>query len=519
MLQRKFDNILEGLFPDGGAVLLAISGGSDSICMAELFRNTSVRGVSFAVAHCNFHLRREESDGDAAMVEKWSNEAGIRFHKADFDTEEYASSHSVSIEMAARELRYGWFARLCKSEGYDALAVAHNANDNAETLILNLLRGTGLRGLCGIRSETTVPVAEPGLGGVRLVRPLLSVSREEISAFLNERGIVPREDRTNAETLYKRNKIRHLVLPVFGEINPSFLDTFSRETRHFEEEWQILDEYYRNAVGDILLPVRDGELRRVDLDGLRRQPHLEYILYRLLEPYGFRDGNLSVLAGQIKSGEELAGKRFDAQDGYALIFSSGSFSVIPSAFAGPQPECVVIRGEGEYMLGGRKITVSVLENAEPSRKPEVMTLNASAVSFPLVIRTWQPGDWFVPFGMRGRKKLSDWFTDRKSDALDKRASLVVCSPAFAKGDISAANPARSAGKPDGANGGVASACDSVTHDVINTAGADTHAAHTSSDSCHIAAVIGYTSGRRVSQIDDSLKIVGKQNGVVRIEVG
>ena len=177
-MQKAFDKILKGLLPEGETALLAVSGGVDSMCMAELFR-ISMSHPSFAVAHCNFHLRGDDSDSDASLVRKWAEDAGVPFHQADFDTEEYAASHSMSIEMAARELRYDWFARLCKDKGYYGVSVAHNANDNAETLILNLLRGTGLRGISGMKEMSEVAVSNDGLAGVRLIRPLLGFTREQ----------------------------------------------------------------------------------------------------------------------------------------------------------------------------------------------------------------------------------------------------------------------------------------------------------------------------------------------------
>lgn len=168
-MQERFDRILKGLLPDGEAVLLAVSGGVDSMCMAELFLNTTAK-VRFALAHCNFHLRGEESDSDEALVRAWAESHGVIFIKKDFDTKEYAASNGVSIEMAARELRYTWFAEVCRERGFAALAVAHNANDNAETMILNMLRGTGVKGMTGMRGSSLLPGSD-----ARLIRPLLGL--------------------------------------------------------------------------------------------------------------------------------------------------------------------------------------------------------------------------------------------------------------------------------------------------------------------------------------------------------
>ncbi|MCR5003405.1 MAG: tRNA lysidine(34) synthetase TilS, partial [Bacteroidales bacterium] len=200
--------------------LLAVSGGADSMCLAELFLGSSL-GLKFAVAHCNFTLRGKESDGDEAFVRAWAEEHGVRFYSKRFETETYAKEKGISIEMAARDLRYSWFNEICLKDGYEAVCVAHNLNDNAETLVLNLLRGTGSRGICGMAPKSAVPVA----GGVTLLRPMLEFSRKEIVAFL-ETG--HREDCTNADCEYKRNKVRNQIFPLFEEINPSFLRTIGR---------------------------------------------------------------------------------------------------------------------------------------------------------------------------------------------------------------------------------------------------------------------------------------------------
>ena len=252
-MEKSFERIAGGLISQGETVLLAVSGGIDSMCMAELAYRC---GYDFAVAHCNFHLRGEESDGDEALVREWAESRGVRFHRADFDTYAYAERYSVSIEMAARDLRYDWFLEVCEQNGYQVLAVAHNANDNAETLILNLLRGTGLRGLTGMRADGNVPA--PGGENVRMIRPLFGFSRKEIEDYAASAGVKYREDHTNRETVYKRNKLRHNVFPVFEEINPSFLNTFAREMEVFAQQNKIAEEYFLLNAGDVIEPVLEG---------------------------------------------------------------------------------------------------------------------------------------------------------------------------------------------------------------------------------------------------------------------
>lgn len=328
MIQKSFDRTIVGLVPEKETALLAVSGGIDSICLASLFLNSSA-GRRFAVAHCNFHLRGEDSDSDEALVAAWCGRNGVRYHKADFDTEQYASSHSVSIEMAARELRYDWFASLCKDNGYYGVAVAHNANDNAETLILNLLRGTGLRGVTGMQAESVVPVTRDELSGVRLLRPMLSFSRKQIEEYVAANSLEYHDDRTNAETVYKRNRIRHLVFPVFESLNPSFLTTFAREMNAFSEVQEIADDYFNSVRESVCEPAGKDELLRVNAVRLCHLKHYKYVLYRLLETYGFRDRLLEPVVRLLESGKTFSGKVFEAP-GYELI-TAGEFLIVRKA--------------------------------------------------------------------------------------------------------------------------------------------------------------------------------------------
>ncbi len=226
-------------------LLVAVSGGIDSMCLAEKVR---LEGGPFAIAHCNFSLRGEASDGDEAFVKDWAASHGIPFHAKRFDTQAFASAQGISVEMAARRLRYRWFGELCREHGYEAVAVAHNANDNAETLILNLLRGTGLRGITGMKASGFIP--DPDFGDIPLLRPLLGLTREEIEAFARAHKLSWREDATNAENDYKRNKIRNLVFPVFREINPSFIQTLNRDMERFSAEADAPEPF----VASLLVP-------------------------------------------------------------------------------------------------------------------------------------------------------------------------------------------------------------------------------------------------------------------------
>lgn len=376
MIQKSFDRTIVGLVPEKETALLAVSGGIDSICLASLFLNSSA-GRRFAVAHCNFHLRGEDSDSDEALVAAWCGRNGVRYHKADFDTEQYASSHNVSIEMAARELRYDWFASLCRDNGYYGVAVAHNANDNAETLILNLLRGTGLRGVTGMQVETVVPVTRDELSGVRLLRPMLSFSREQIEEYVAANSLEYHDDRTNAETVYKRNRIRHLVFPVFESLNPSFLTTFAREMNAFSEVQEIADDYFISVRESVCEPAGKDELLRVNAVRLSHLKHYKYVLYRLLEEYGFRDRLLEPVVRLLESGKTFSGKVFEAP-GYELITAGECLIVRKAAQVVPEnpviSELADVHGDRANLQGDLRggVTVGTPVGVQGGKRGSVM---------------------------------------------------------------------------------------------------------------------------------------------------
>ena len=287
-------------------ILLAVSGGIDSMYLLhrapELFP-----GASFAVAHCNFTLRGEESDEDEAFVRKACEEKGLECFVRRFDTAAVAAREGISVEMAARNLRYAWFTELCREHGFEALATAHNANDNAETLIINLLRGSGTKGLRGIPSQGSV------------LRPLLETGRDEIRKWMTGHGLPWREDRTNGENDAHRNKIRNLVFPVFSQINPSFVRTFSEDMARIRQADDIADDYYRDAASRIVSPGSNGGILEIAVPGLLALKHWKYVLWRIIEDYSFSAptfGKLCALLERYRSEPAgtvtLSGKSFQA---------------------------------------------------------------------------------------------------------------------------------------------------------------------------------------------------------------
>ncbi|MBQ8838646.1 MAG: tRNA lysidine(34) synthetase TilS [Bacteroidales bacterium] len=429
-------------------ILLAVSGGIDSMCMASLFASLEP-SVPFAMAHCNFRLRGAESDGDEEFVRQWAEAHNIVLHRTSFDTEEYAVKHGVSIEMAARELRYGWFARLCMENGYVATAVAHNANDNAETLILNLLRGAGLKGISGMSVISDLPCTD--VKGLKVVRPLLGFTRRQIEGYMFFNKVPYREDSTNASSDYKRNLIRNEVFPLFERINPSFVSTLNREMGYFSEAADIVSDWcnasrpsFRPSEASLSFRPSEASLSfrpseasgGIPLYSLLAEKHWRYLLYHMLEPYGFNSATLSSLEELLVSSRTVSGKRFESHD-YILYVERDVLHVVPKVAgqagndvmkAGNDAAVCVVRVPGTYHFNGRTIIVELLKRTPdmPFKQPEgTLVFDAERLRFPFVLRKWRLGDWMIPLGMKGKKKVSDIFADLKYDTFKKSSSIIL----------------------------------------------------------------------------------------------
>lgn len=401
-------------------ILLAVSGGIDSMCLAE----KSVRsGQDFAVAHCNFHLRGADSDADAGFVADWARRHGVAFFCKDFDTAAYAAEQGISIEMAARELRYGWFAELCRTEGFSAVAVAHQADDRRETFLLNLLRSSGGKGLRGMQERSVVPGTD-----IPLLRPLLGMSRAEIETYMRSIGATWREDGSNLDTTIRRNRIRHDLMPLLAELNPSCGEALDRAMRHIGSLQDVADTWFESVRPTVVDPT-DGSIL---LEPLRALPHRDYVLYRLLEPYGLTESVLDDLCAALDHGESLSGKTFPLRSG---VLTGGRCCLLVTENLGKcSSEATPPAGlewqieEGEYDCGGVRVRLEKIErNTLTTLKTPhgVLLLSADTLPLPLKIRPWRAGDWLVPLGMRGRKKLSDLFVDLRYSLSDKRRARVI----------------------------------------------------------------------------------------------
>lgn len=384
------------LFEDNGLYLVALSGGADSVALLLLLHE---HGFRVHAAHCNFHLRGGESDRDEAFCESVCAERQIPLHKAHFDTHEYAQLHKVSIEMAARELRYHWFEQLRRDMDADGICVAHHRDDSVETVLLNLIRGTGLRGLTGIQPRNGY-----------ILRPLLCVSREDIERYLRERNQPYVTDSTNLEADVQRNRVRLQLMPLLKTLNPSVCESIQQTASHLAEAQVVLDAVNEEFKSRNIL----------ELSMLPKYGSSEYLVFEWLKNYGFN----GTQAQQILTAE--TGRVFSSSMGYDLLRDRDRLIVEPSL----KPlKPLRIPEEGTYVMeDGTRITLKetiVGSDFLPSKEPHRVTLDADKVAFPLTVRRVEPGDSMQPFGMQGRKLLSDLMTDLKMTLFEKRRQLVV----------------------------------------------------------------------------------------------
>ena len=375
--------------------IIALSGGADSVALLLLLKNA---GFNVHAAHCNFRLRGAESDRDEAFCAEFCQGLGVELHRAHFDTREYAELHKVSIEMSARELRYKWFEQLREDIGAAGICVAHHRDDSVETVILNMVRGTGVHGLVGIRPRNGY-----------ILRPLLCVSRDEIEEFLASCGQKYITDSTNLEDEATRNKVRHHIIPELQQLNGKALENIQRMTERMAAVEELLDAYKAQTI-----------VRKEDGIAIRKLDVLnDYLLYELLADYGFNSAQASQICDSMRA--DSVGSVFSSAD-YDLLVDRECLLVEPHL----EPmKPFVIPETGTYILD-EKHKIRVESGAfEVSKDPLVATLDASKVHFPLTVRRAEEGDWMVPFGMSGRKLLSDMMTDLKKSIFDKRKQIVV----------------------------------------------------------------------------------------------
>lgn len=412
-MQQAFQQFIlkEKLFSPQQKILLTVSGGVDSMSMALLFLDA---GYTFGIAHCNFGLRGIDSDGDEYFVKEWAAKHSISFYSRHFDTEDYANRHGISIQMAARELRYEFFEELATRYDYDFIATAHHRDDAIETFFINLIRGTGISGIKGI----------PARSG-RLIRPLMFASRAQIEAYAKEQKLKFRNDSSNDESKYQRNQLRHHVLPELLKIDPGFPETMSENLRRFEQAETIYREKIRETVASLITETA-GEIR-IPIARLKALNPLPAYLFEMIRKYGFNEEMCKEI---IRTLQGEPGKIFHSHS--HRLLTDRSFLIMKPHEKDflKQFETFIIRENDKNIEQPVSLTIkhkSIDNTFAIPGDPTIACLDATTLTFPLTLRKWQKGDVFHPLGARGKKKLSDFFSDHKFSIFDKENCWLLVS--------------------------------------------------------------------------------------------
>lgn len=385
-------------------VIVGVSGGADSIALLDMLH---ALGYECIVAHCNFHLRDQESYRDEYFVEKIATQYNMEYVSASFNTKKYITDESVSLEMAARELRYAWFEKIRKKYEVDAIAIAHHQNDSVETVLINLVRGTGIRGLTGI---------SPVNGHV--IRPLLCIYRDEILEYLADKQLSFVEDSTNKEDIYTRNKIRLNVLPLLQTINPSVIQSIARTAENLSATEKIYQSYIEKAKKEVFAD------NIINIDLLVEQVEPKTVLFEILFPYGFNAATIDNIFDSVNS---QSGKIFLSEN-YQLVKDRNTF--ILKELSDKDSQVYTVFENETQITAPVDLTFESFRykpSLEIERNTDIAYLDKGKLAYPLIIRKWQQGDKFIPFGMKGRKKLSDYFTDRKFSLIEKENIWLLCS--------------------------------------------------------------------------------------------
>lgn len=424
---RQFASAHE-LFVSGGKYIVALSGGADSVSLLLVMKRLERElNITVEAAHCNFHLRGAESMRDENFCEQLCERLAVPLHLIHFDTTAYAELHHVSIEMAARDLRYAYFENLRRDIAAHSVCVAHHRDDSVETVLLNLVRGTGLRGLRGI---------QPRNGNI--IRPLLAVSRDDIVQFLEAQNEPFVTDSTNLHNDVKRNKIRLDILPLLRTLNPSVSQSIFESSLRVGEALKVFDAAIKQSISEVLTEGDESNstasirhsahtdtTAMINIERLLAQPSPEYTLHEILSRYGFSSSQTEQIGALLSNCS--VGKVF-VSDTHELVFDRSQLIVQPKAST-LMPRPMRIPEVGTYVFcNNRKLRVEIDAcdaDYQPSRRPDCVCLDTSDIHFPLVLRHTERADRFVPFGMKGSKLVSDYLTDRKKNIFEKRSQLVV----------------------------------------------------------------------------------------------
>lgn len=390
-------------------IILAVSSGIDSVSMLNLFLESGFKNL--LIAHCNFSLRGAESDGDEAFVKNIADKNNIPFYSIRFDTQNYATENGISIQMAARELRYNWFHQLQNKLNAKYIAIAHNSDDNVETFLINISRGTGLKGLTGIKVKNE-----------NIIRPILFASREMLVNYCIEKNIEYRTDSSNSENYYQRNNLRNQVVPLLKSSFPEFSNNILGNIQRFSEI-NLIFENYIQQIKNALFTVNENTVE-IPISKLTSYQPLPTILYELLKEFGF---NIEIVNEVIEALDGNSGKTFYSPT-HRLIKDREKLIITTIPHDSNQIYYIDIDSENEKLPVNFKF--KIVENNESFnivRSHKLAYFDAEKIEFPLILRKWQHGDYFMPFGMTNYKKISDFFTDNKLSLNEKENSWLLCN--------------------------------------------------------------------------------------------
>ncbi len=390
-------------------ILVALSGGADSICLLHLLLTNKYK---IYAAHCNFKLRGADADADEKFVINFCKKFNIKLFTTSFDTKKYAAKNKISIEMAARELRYNWFDNLMQDNNIDLLATGHHQDDSIETFFLNLTRGTGIKGLTGLKPKAN-----------NIIKPLLCFSRKQIEDYCNNNNLKFCTDSTNAKTIYYRNKIRNIIIPIFKEMNPSFSNTMLNNMEHISQVSSFLNNHINSLKENIITKKENQHI--LNIPEILKQNNPKLILFELLNNYDFNSATINSVFNCINNNE--SGKTF-YNNTFRLITDREKIIITKSQQNNNSKNYIIYNiNDINNLPISLEINNIDANNYTIKKDKNIAQFDADKIKFPLELRHWKKGDSFIPLGMKQKKKLSDFFIDNKFSIIEKEKIWLLCS--------------------------------------------------------------------------------------------
>ncbi len=404
MKNRFLENIKKNhLFSTKDKLLVAISGGADSVALAILLNECN---FPIVFAHCNFNLREDESDADEDFVRKLAKELEVECFVESFETEKFAKENKISIQMAARELRYSWLEKIRTKTNSKYIAVAHHKDDDIETYFINLIRGSGIRGFLGMKEKKN-----------KIIRPILNLGRDEIESYLMFKNQEFRTDSSNTDTKYLRNNIRKHIIPIIKDVNPSFSNTFSNELEYMNDVFKVFQNVINIEMKNIILSITGDII--LDKNNLLKSDNKKILLREIIFPFGFTQ-----IDQILNSCNDISGKLFYSKSHKLLVDRD---KIIISEIKNTEEISLEISENSQEITSPINLRLAISEDLNYHKNEGKANFDFDRIKFPIQIRRWEVGDYFHPIGMKGKKKLSDFFIDQKLSRFEKDKCFIMCS--------------------------------------------------------------------------------------------